>query len=87
MKAARVGIVGAGPGGLTSAMILAHRGFDVTVFEQKDRVGGRNAPLHLGPYTFDTGPTFLMMKFILEEMFQETGRQAADYLEGVASQK
>ena len=81
MKAARVGIVGAGPGGLTSAMILAHRGFDVTVFEQKDRVGGRNAPLHLGPYTFDTGPTDLMRKFSLEEMIQETGRQAADYLD------
>lgn len=29
----------------------------------------RPAALKLGPYTFDTGPTFLMMKFILDEMF------------------
>ncbi len=73
-------IIGAGPGGLTSAMILAHRGFEVTVFEAKDVVGGRNAPLKAGAYTFDTGPTFLMMRFILEEMFKEAGRDATKYL-------
>jgi phytoene desaturase len=76
-----VAIIGAGPGGLTSAMILAHRGLDVTVFEQQDRVGGRNAPIHLGEFTFDTGPTFLMMKFILEEVFKEAGRDLTDYLD------
>ncbi len=66
-------IVGAGPGGLTSAMILAHRGFRVTVFEARERVGGRNAELKLGPYAFDTGPTFLMLKEILDEVFKESG--------------
>ncbi len=74
-------IVGAGPGGLTAGMLLAHRGFRVTLFEKADRVGGRNAALQLGPYTFDTGPTFLMMRFILDEIFQETGRRSEDWLE------
>ena len=41
-------VVGAGPGGLTSAMILAHRGFRVTVVEKAGRVGGRNAELRAG---------------------------------------
>ena len=45
MNRKHVVIVGAGPGGLTSAMILARRGFRVTVFESKDTVGGRNAQL------------------------------------------
>jgi phytoene desaturase len=81
MDGKKVIIVGAGPGGLTSAMILAHRGFSVTVYEKEDRVGGRNAPLKLGPYTFDTGPTFLMMKFILDEMFSEAGKDISNYLE------
>ena len=81
MARARVAVVGAGPGGLTSAMILAHRGFDVTVFEKQDAVGGRNAALRLGDYTFDTGPTFLMMKFILEEVFELAGRNIDDYLD------
>lgn len=83
MSNERIGIVGAGPGGLTSAMILAHRGCDVTVFERKDRVGGRNGPLYLGEYKFDTGPTFLMMKFILDQMFEEAGRDASNYLDFV----
>jgi phytoene desaturase len=77
----KVVIVGAGPGGLTAGMILAHRGFDVEIIEKEDKVGGRNAPLKLGGFTFDTGPTFLMMNFILEDMFRETGRRAGDYLE------
>jgi len=80
MSKKRVVVVGAGPGGLTSAMILAHRGFDVTVFEARDVVGGRNAPLKADGYTFDTGPTFLMMNFILREMFEEAGRDVEDYL-------
>ncbi len=80
MPGKKVIIVGAGPGGLTSAMILAHRGFSVTVYEKEAQVGGRNAPIRLGPYTFDTGPTFLMMKFILDEMFSEAGKDVSRYL-------
>ena len=81
MAKTRIGVVGAGPGGLTAAMILAHRGLDVTVFEQNDYVGGRNSTLKLGDYRFDLGPTFLMMGFILEEVFDEAGKRASDYLE------
>jgi phytoene desaturase len=81
MAEKKIIIVGAGPGGLTSAMILAKRGFDVTVFEKEAVVGGRNAPIHLDGYTFDTGPTFLMMNFTLKEMFEESGRRAEDYME------
>lgn len=80
MAKIRIGIVGAGPGGLASAMLLARRGFEVTVYEKAGGVGGRNAPLKLGPYTFDTGPTFLMMKSILDEVFAEAGRRSEDLL-------
>jgi phytoene desaturase len=80
MNKKKVVIVGAGPGGLTSAMILAHRGFEVHVFEKGSRVGGRNASLEAGGHTFDVGPTFLLMKFVLDEMFGEVGRKSSDYL-------
>ena len=74
-------IVGAGPGGLAAGMILAHRGFRVTVLEKQEAVGGRNRPLHLGDYTFDRGPTFLMMRFVLEDLFREAGRCLDDYVQ------
>jgi phytoene desaturase len=76
-------VVGAGPGGLTAAMLLANRGFRVTVFEKESHVGGRNAAIVRNGYKFDTGPTFLMMKFILDEVFEEAGRHIADYLKCV----
>jgi phytoene desaturase len=76
-------VVGAGPGGLTAAMLLANRGFKVTVFEKEPHVGGRNAAIVSNGYKFDTGPTFLMMKFILDEVFEEAGRNIGDYLKCV----
>jgi len=76
----KIGIIGAGPGGLTSAMLLAHKGFDVTVLEMANDVGGRNAPINLGGFTFDTGPTFLMMKHVLDEVFESCDRKSSDYL-------
>lgn len=79
----KVIIVGAGPGGLSSAMILAHRGFEVTVVEKADRVGGRNSEIKVGDYSFDAGPTFLHQKFTLDEIFGETGRKSSDYLDFV----
>ncbi len=80
MKKKKIIIVGAGPGGLTAAMILGHRGFDVTVYEKDARVGGRNQTLETEGYRFDLGPTFLMMKFILDEVFEESGRHIDDYI-------
>jgi phytoene desaturase len=77
----KVVIVGAGPGGLAAAMILARRGFRVRVFEKAPRIGGRNAELVLGEYRFDLGPTFLMMKYILDELFEECGRSIDQYLD------
>ncbi len=83
MKKKKIVIVGAGPGGLTSGMLLAHRGAEVEIYEKETRPGGRNRAIRLGNFTFDTGPTFLMMKYILDEMFQETGRKSSDYLDFV----
>ncbi len=76
-----IAIVGAGPGGLTAGMILAHRGFKVSIYEKASSVGGRNAEIVRNGYRFDVGPTFLMMKFLLDEMFEETGRKSSDYLD------
>jgi phytoene desaturase len=80
MKPRHIIVIGAGPGGLTAAMILARQGYRVTVYEAQPEIGGRSAALRAEGFTFDTGPTFLMMRFILEEVFREAGRDAKDYL-------
>ena len=74
-------IVGAGPGGLCAGMLLSKRGFKVTIFDKNNEVGGRNRPIRLGDFVFDTGPTFLLMKHVLDDMFALCGKKSADYLE------
>lgn len=62
-------------------MILAQRGFEVEIFEKNDYIGGRNGEIVEQGFIFDIGPTFLMMKYILDEMFELAGANVADYLD------
>lgn len=66
-------IVGAGPGGLASAILLAASGVQVTVFESSDQVGGRTSRLELGDFKFDVGPTFFLYPRVLDEIFRVAG--------------
>ncbi|MBM7702627.1 phytoene desaturase family protein [Metabacillus iocasae] len=77
----RVTVIGAGPGGLAAAMLLASHGYEIDVYEKQPYVGGRNSAIKIDGYTFDMGPTFLSMPHIVEEMFEAAGRNAHDYLE------
>jgi phytoene desaturase len=74
-------VIGAGPGGLAATLLLAGKGYQVIVFEKKDYIGGRNSPIKLGDFTFDMGPTFFLMKNVLEDIFHFTGRSLKDYVE------
>ncbi len=76
----KVIIVGAGPGGLSAAMLLGQAGYHVQIYEKKPYIGGRTSSVHLEDYTFDLGPTFFMMPYILEEIFEATGRKLSDYV-------
>lgn len=77
----RVAIVGAGPGGLATALLLAARGVSVTVYEAQERIGGRTQRLTAGDYNFDMGPTFFLMPHVLEEIFAAAGRKLEDYVQ------
>ncbi len=77
-----VAVVGAGPGGLAIAMLLAARGVSVRVYESMAVPGGRTSRISLdspvGPFGFDRGPTFFLMPYVLEEIFAATGRKLTD---------
>lgn len=51
-----IGIIGAGPAGLSAAFVLARAGFPVTVYEAGDQVGGMSRSLTLWGQTVDIGP-------------------------------
>jgi phytoene desaturase len=70
---ADVVIVGAGPGGLAAAVLLAKSGLRVTVLERSDRVGGRTSTFTSDGFRFDIGPTFFHYPQVLEQIFQEAG--------------
>src|SRR5215203_490622 len=69
----RVIVIGAGPGGLASAILLAGAGLKVTVLERLPRVGGRTSTLGADGFRFDLGPTFFLYPAILREIFASAG--------------
>jgi phytoene desaturase len=72
-EARRVVVIGAGPGGLASAMLMRAAGAEVTVIEREDRVGGRTASFTQDGFTFDYGPTFYLYPDVLREIFEACG--------------
>jgi len=77
----RVIIVGAGPGGLASALMLAQAGFDVHVYERESGPGGRTKVIEKDGFKFDLGPTFLMYLPVFEEVFAAVGRDLFEELD------
>ena len=73
-------VVGAGLGGLSAAIRLAAAGWQVDVFEQQDRPGGKAGTEERDGYRFDTGPSLLTMPYVLEQLWSEAGRDWTDYL-------
>lgn len=77
----KVAVIGAGFGGLSCAIRLAHQGYQVEVFEQLSTPGGKASTNTLGGYRFDTGPSLLTMKEEFEELFRSCGEEFSDFLE------
>jgi phytoene desaturase len=77
----RVVVIGAGPGGLASAMLLAKAGLKVQVLERQPRAGGRTAALEAQGFRFDLGPTFFLYPQVLERIFSAVGRNLHEEVE------
>jgi phytoene desaturase len=62
-------IIGAGIGGLSTAVFLARSGYNVEIFEKNSSAGGRCGQLIKDGHRFDLGATMLMMPGIYKEVF------------------
>ena len=80
-KTDHVLIVGAGLGGLSTALRLAGAGRKVTILERESFPGGRCGILNKGGYAFDTGPTVLTMPSLIDDALSCVGEKLSDWLE------
>ncbi|WP_284178889.1 1-hydroxycarotenoid 3,4-desaturase CrtD [Rhabdaerophilum sp. SD176] len=69
----QVVIIGAGIGGLSAALLLAARGFGVTVVEAAGGPGGKMRQVTVNGHPLDAGPTVFTMKAVFEQLFAEAG--------------
>ena len=76
----RVGVVGAGIGGLAVAIRLAAKGHSLSVFEANKQAGGKMSELQMEGYRFDTGPSLFTMPEEVDALFRCCGEKMSDHL-------
>jgi len=72
-------IIGSGFSALAASCYLAKDGFDVTILEKNNTVGGRARQLSKEGFTFDIGPTWYWMPDVFEKFFGDFGKKPSDY--------
>lgn len=71
-------VIGAGFGGLSGAVRLAVKGYDVTVLERLQAPGGRASVWKQDGFTFDLGPTVITVPHLFKDLWTLAGRRFED---------
>ncbi len=74
-------VIGAGVGGIATAIRLARHGYQVTVVEKCEQAGGRCDYLVRDGHHFDIGPTLFLMPEIFAQAFAGLGERIEDHLD------
>lgn len=77
----RAAVIGSGFGGLAAAIRLQAMGVQVTVFEKRDKPGGRAYVWKDAGFTFDAGPTVITAPETLRDLFTVSGKRMQDYVD------
>ena len=74
-----ISIIGSGFSSLSAACYMAKAGYDVSVYEKNDQLGGRARQwVHEG-FKFDMGPSWYWMPDVFERFFNDFGKEVSDY--------
>jgi 1-hydroxycarotenoid 3,4-desaturase len=76
----RVVVVGAGMGGLVSALLLACRGLQVTLVEAAPGPGGKMRQVMVDGGLVDSGPTVFTMRWVFDQILAQAGTSTAELL-------
>ena len=76
----KVIVVGSGFGGISSALRLKAKGYEVTLVEKHSDLGGRARVFKKGNFTYDGGPTVITAPYLLEELFSLFNKNISDYV-------
>ncbi len=74
-------VIGSGFGGLASALRARRMGFEVTVIERLEQLGGRAQTFNRDGFVFDAGPTVITAPFLFDELFELFDRNIENYVE------
>lgn len=72
-------VIGAGFAGLSAAISLADKGYEVVVLEKNKIAGGRARYYQEDGFTFDMGPSWYWMPDVFERFFNRFGKKTSDY--------
>ncbi|MCK6528068.1 NAD(P)/FAD-dependent oxidoreductase [Myxococcota bacterium] len=73
-------VIGGGVSGLTAGGILAKHGYRVRLFEANGKLGGCCGGTTLGGYTFNDGAVFLLLRGVLDRVFEHLGLSREELL-------
>jgi 1-hydroxycarotenoid 3,4-desaturase len=80
LAATRAVVIGAGIGGLSTALRLAYAGLSVTVVDMAAGPGGKMRTRDSAAGPIDIGPTVMTMKSVFERLFSDVGARLADHV-------
>ena len=75
----KVVIIGSGISSLSASCFLGREGYDVTIIEKNDSIGGRARKFQVDGFTFDMGPSWYWMPEVFENFYNQFGHTASDF--------
>ncbi|GGX10842.1 phytoene desaturase family protein [Aquimarina muelleri] len=75
----KVVIIGSGFSSLSASCYLAKSGFNVTIYEKNDTIGGRARQFKKDGFTFDIGPSWYWMPDVFESFFRDFDKSISDF--------